>query len=306
MPSFTSILVDIDAMAAAHPALDRAGELARLCGARLKIVDSLNIPASALPRLPGGAEAALVAGRRERLANYARDLSGLDVSVDVLRGRPATVLIQEVVRHGHDLLMRSHARDLASGPRSYGAIDMQLFRYCPCPVWAVGAAATSAPRRILAAVHANPDDEEEQRLNRKIIGLAGSLAALHGASVTLFQAWTAFGEELLRTRMPAGELQAYVRDAGAHAAGDLDALAASAGSDTVGMRRELGKGHPEEIIPAYVVSEGIDLVVMGTVARTGITGFVIGNTAERLLQRLVCSVLAVKPDGFRTPIQLDA
>jgi nucleotide-binding universal stress UspA family protein len=62
------------------------------------------------------------------------------------------------------------------------------------------------------------------------------------------------------------------------------------------------QGDPEDVIPDFVVAEGIDLIVMGTVARTGIAGLLIGNTAERLLRRLPCSVLAVKPDGFRSPV----
>jgi nucleotide-binding universal stress UspA family protein len=38
------------------------------------------------------------------------------------------------------------------------------------------------------------------------------------------------------------------------------------------------------------------------VARTGIAEFIIGNMAERMLQRLICSILTVKPNGFQTPI----
>ena len=54
------------------------------------------------------------------------------------------------------------------------------------------------------------------------------------------------------------------------------------------------------------MAEGIDLVVMGTVARAGIAGMLIGNTAERVLRKLPCSVLTVKPDGFVSPVRLDA
>jgi hypothetical protein len=43
---------------------------------------------------------------------------------------------------------------------------------------------------------------------------------------------------------------------------------------------------------------------MGTVARTGIAGFVMGNTAEMMLRQLRGSVLAVKPPGFVTPVTL--
>ena len=64
---------------------------------------------------------------------------------------------------------------------------------------------------------------------------------------------------------------------------------------------ELVRGEPEEAIARFVESQGIDVVVMGTVARTGIAGLVMGNTAERVLQRLRGSVLAVKPPGFRIP-----
>lgn len=44
------------------------------------------------------------------------------------------------------------------------------------------------------------------------------------------------------------------------------------------------------------------LVVMGTIGRSGIRGMITGNTAERLLPRLHCSLLAVKPDGFQCPV----
>jgi nucleotide-binding universal stress UspA family protein len=64
---------------------------------------------------------------------------------------------------------------------------------------------------------------------------------------------------------------------------------------------ELIHGEPEEVIARFVESHGIDVVVMGTVARTGISGLVMGNTAERVLQRLRGSVLAVKPPGFESP-----
>ena len=44
---------------------------------------------------------------------------------------------------------------------------------------------------------------------------------------------------------------------------------------------------------------------MGTVSRTGVTGFLIGNTAEKVLRQVDCSVLVVKPDKFVTPVKLD-
>jgi universal stress protein E len=45
---------------------------------------------------------------------------------------------------------------------------------------------------------------------------------------------------------------------------------------------------------------------METVGRTGIPGLLMGNTAETILQQVNCSVLAIKPPGFVTPVTLDA
>ena len=152
MDGFTGILVDIDATAAAHPATDRATELARACGATLKIVDVVTVPDDARRYLSADAEATVVREHLERLEAVASTVTGLTIEFDVLKGRPPLALVDEVLRSGHDLLIRSHARDLVAG-RTFGATDMQLFRQCPCPVWAVAPRARTAPRRVLAAVH---------------------------------------------------------------------------------------------------------------------------------------------------------
>ena len=64
------------------------------------------------------------------------------------------------------------------------------------------------------------------------------------------------------------------------------------------VRTEVRRGDPEDVIPEFVVAEGIDLVVMGTMTRGGLARWLIGNTAERVLRRLPCSVLTVRPDWF--------
>jgi nucleotide-binding universal stress UspA family protein len=301
MSPFTRILVDLDAIAAVHPAVDRAIELARHCGARVKLVDTVSVPPSARGYLPAAAEEVVYVTRRANLAKLAGAVEGVPVDVEVLTGRPAEAIIAEVVAGGHDLVIRSHARDLAAGPRSLGAIDMQLFRSCPCTVWAVGPGARSAPRTVVAAVHSSPGDPEEQKLNARIIETARLMAAAGQGHPVIFEAWHAFAEDMLRSHYAPDEMAAYVQAAGDSAKAELDALVASVPGGPANESVELRKGNPEEVLPELVVSEGIDLVVLGTVARTGVAGLIMGNTAERLLQRLPCSVMAVKPEGFRAP-----
>ena len=65
------------------------------------------------------------------------------------------------------------------------------------------------------------------------------------------------------------------------------------------------KGHAREVVPECARALGTELVVMGTVGRTGIPGFVIGNTAEQILNQIDCSVLTIKPAGFISPVTAD-
>jgi nucleotide-binding universal stress UspA family protein len=87
----------------------------------------------------------------------------------------------------------------------------------------------------------------------------------------------------------------------------LDELVTSSAPvlDGVDVHVELVKGQARQLLPDLVISHKIDLVVMGTVCRTGLKGLIIGNTAEKVLNELTCSVLAVKPDGFESSVKPD-
>ena len=304
MISLASILVDIDAVASDHPALEQAVGLAARCGARVKIVDVLPwVPAGVRHFVTPDLENELVDHRLGRLRTIADGVRNVPVTSELLRGRPGIALIQEVLRSGHDLLVRSHGRDLAETPRPFGAIDMELLRQCPCPVWLIGRHRSSrGPWRILAAIHANPNDAAEQELNRTILDWALMLKAFGDAELTLLQAWTPYGASLLGARMSPDEFTGFVEAARRIEDQALSALIEPFKDRLTEVAVELIQGEPEDVIAQLVESHGIDVVVMGTVARTGLAGLVMGNTAERVLQRLRGSVLAVKPPGFESPI----
>ncbi len=66
----------------------------------------------------------------------------------------------------------------------------------------------------------------------------------------------------------------------------------------------LRRGVPDAVILKIADEAEPDLIVMGTVCRTGIPGFFIGNTAESILRQVRCSVLTVKPRGFKSSVTL--
>lgn len=67
----------------------------------------------------------------------------------------------------------------------------------------------------------------------------------------------------------------------------------------------LEDGFADEVILSAVEQLEPDLIVIGSVARHGISGMLIGNTAERVLRQVACSVLTVKPSDFVSPITLN-
>jgi nucleotide-binding universal stress UspA family protein len=306
MEPFKSILVDIDATVAAHPALECAIGLARGSGARLTITDVMTVPAYARRYLAADVEEEMVSRRRQQLERIARAVTDVHTEPKLLVGRPATVLIQEVLRSNHDLLLRSHARDAApAGPQPFGAVDMELLRKCPCPVFLVRHGGVPPHPQIAAAVNASTEEASEHELNIKIIELTLRMAELLEGVPTLLQAWAPFAERMVRGHSSDDAFAAYVEDVRQRTAGDLRQLVQSFGERLSGVQTVHRRGQPEVVIPEFVVAQGIDLVAMGTVARGGLAGLLLGNTAERLLRKLPCSVLAVKPDGFVSPVGLD-
>jgi universal stress protein E len=307
MEPFKSILVDVDATAPVHPAFERAVRLARRTGARLTITDVMTVPAYARRYLPAGLEEEMVSQRRQQLSRLAHAVTEVRTEAKLLVGRPGTVLIQEVLRSNHDLLMRSHARDLtAAGSRPFGAVDMQLLRRCPCPVFLVQHGALQQHPQIVGAVNASTEEASERTLNVKIVELTLLMTELEEGVPMLVQAWAPFAERMVRSHSSDDAFAAYVENVRQRTAADLSRLAQSFGDRPSGVQTIHRRGEPDDVIPEFVVAHAIDLIVMGTVARTGIAGLLMGNTAERVLRKLPCSVLAVKPDGFVCPVGLDS
>ena len=64
------------------------------------------------------------------------------------------------------------------------------------------------------------------------------------------------------------------------------------------------KGNPRKLIPKLANDLDAGLVIMGTVCRTGIPGLIVGNTAETVMNKLDCSILAIKPQKFVSNVTL--
>jgi len=227
-------------------------------------------------------------------------------------------IIHEVLRNGRDLVVKT-AESGGLLDRVFGSDDMHLLRKCPCPVWLVKSESPKAYHRILAAVDVDdnyPPKELNTRhqLNLQILEMASSLALSEFAALHIVHAWVAIAEGMMRGGFmdrPNEEVTAYVKEEKQQYSQNLNELMNEV-FDKLGLnaleylnpQAHLLKGSPHKEIPAFADKIEADLVIMGTVSRTGISGFFMGNTAESILNQLDCSILAVKPPGFVTPVTL--
>jgi universal stress protein E len=170
---------------------------------------------------------------------------------------------------------------------------------------------------IAAAVGFNPlkPDTSEAALNRKILELASSLALSDSASLHIIHAWHAYAESsmIVSGDIPENAVTGHVETQYALHRKELYRLWGQMreriGDDAyyrLSPRIYMPKGPAKQMIANLADELQADLVVMGTIARTGISGLVMGNTAEAIVDQLSCSLLAVKPEGFTTPVKLTA
>ncbi len=313
MRQFKNILVVADKLAdddSPTTAVERAAELAKHNQTRLKVVDTLE----ELPNDSGDLynivprpelRDMLIENRTEALDERVGPLreAGLEVVTKVLVGTPHIEIIREVLRDQHDLLIKP-----ATGPGGlrtalFASTDMHLIRECPCAVWIAKPTKTKKYARILAAVDPEPGDEENNKLNEKILELSTALAEHEHSELHIVHSWVLYEEALLKLLI--GNVEALERDTRASHKEWLDELLQDHTQAKDRHHVHLLEGKATDVIPMVAEQEQVELIVMGTLSRTQLPLRLIGRTAEDVLNHVDCSVLTVKPEGFVSPVTLE-
>lgn len=312
MKRFKKILLVYDGRTGEESTLTRAVMLAKSNKAELTLVDVIEeLPRDLLILItsmhPLDLQQIAIDERQETLNEVIQPLrqEGLPISAKVLSGTPFIEIIKEVLRNNHDLVIKTVAAKDGKKEVLFGSTAMSLMRKCPCPVWAIKPTPRLRFSRILAPLNPVPSDEAQNALNRKIMDLASSLAQSEEGELHVVHAWDLYYDDVLKNRgiLSGHEVDRLVAEAeNAHRAwlnGLLRQYTPGISSDHVHLLR----GNAAKVISKIASREEIELIVMGTVCRTGVSGLLIGNTAEKVLQRVDCSVLTVKPEGFVSPVK---
>lgn len=241
--------------------------------------------------------------RKKSLAELTRtvDFPTKHVSGQVSRGTPALEIVREAISGGHDLVIKeayAKASDIV-----FGNLDMRLLRYCSTPLWLSHPnSKRSTCSRVLVAL--NPDaDEKEMRLNERLLQYASAVSLgfncklyVVGAYQSHVTAFPSLDRDFLK------RFEQHSKNAKQQAKENLARLVRGSQKSIDSKNIILQDGKPDEVILDAVDQVTPDLLVMGSVARHGISGLLVGNAAERVIRQVGCSVLTIKPKGFVSPI----
>lgn len=313
MQGFRNVLFVVEGNRNEHAALLHLAEDLQVAGGKLTLIDVVPDVQQSFVSLPvkGGMQRlqkAMLRERREALQaicdELGRKLPALKVSMLVREGNDCVEIVRQARKGRHDLVAKVAGGDSRIEGVLFGNLDMNLLRKCPTPVLILKGHKKPKSKHVLAAVELVHDVPARAELDRRVVELAAMLARRNDGELDLLHAWFLHFEKALRINendTPFRTVDVMLNDLRKAQKAKLQALAGDYGDLQPALH--LIKGKPQEVIPRFVRNHRVQLVVMGTVGRTGVAGLFIGNTAERILQQLDCSVLAIKPEGFVSPIE---
>lgn len=289
-----TLLVVLQAGRDDQPAWLQAQAWARVLGARLEVL---------LLVLPDAHEALDLASGLEEAATRAAEAAHRPWLAHLLReAPPGTGQTLVATRHWAETVLhecyRLEVEFLMIGEYPEGAApDMKpLLRKLPAPLYI--ARRPGAPRRFAAALGIGAEDAPHRLVNHAALE---HLVAL----VLKFR-----GEARVLSALPnPAELVPLMGDAYAasYVSTDLEAAYRESLGEQItrfGLAPTalvVAAGRPDRVLPALVKSEGIECLLLGTVCRTGLAAFWLGNTAEDVLPRVDCDVLLLRPQDYFDP-----
>ena len=300
MNRFKNILAVHNDLVGADDVLSHATKLALANDACLTVID-VRQQSVATP-----SELAERQKRLDRIMASIRSEGVRDVTPLVAAGTPFIEVIRQVLIADHDLVITSAEPSARFMSYFFGSTATHLMRKCPCPVWVVKPDQKQRYRNILACV--NPSADGENELDQMIVDLALSMAQRNGINAHIVHAWDVEGADRDRIQSEIPDTvrsQILTAHETEHRARTERLLLNTPNEPGACRLHLLRAAEPQWAILDLIEELDVDFVVMGTVSRVGIPGFLIGNTAETVLSLVNCGVITVKPRGFVSPVTLE-
>ncbi len=226
----------------------------------------------------------------------------IGVSSVVSFGRPWFEILKAAGTARDNLIVCGTRHKGAVSRLLFGSTGLKLLRNAACPVWLVQPRIDDdADLDVLAATDLSD-------IGREVLATGVALGQNLPVKLTVLHV---IDDDLDRHMARAGvseeELANYRQTARDKGEEKLHQQLAMTDYRTVthGVQTHIAEGPADACILSAIKELDIDLLIMATSGRGGIPGMLFGNTAERLLPELTCSILAIKPDDFQCPVALD-
>lgn len=312
MSRVSKILVVADPTATEQPAVTRALGIARTLGARLEVF------ACVYDQYISGERFFDSRGLQKSRASMVRHtIAKLEETVDALDGGGVEVsyaarwdspldegIVRQVLHSGADLLVKDTHHHAPLRRSLFSNTDWNLIRTCPCPLLLVKPETAYPYTQIAAAVDPTHEHDKPAALDRAIIAVACELARESAAELHFAHAFLPVSAAVCASAVPGAVIYPIDISEEVIEQGHREALSKLvAQSPRRPDHVHMLPGRTNEVLQDLVAEKGIDLLVMGVVARNRLKRIFLGSTAERVLEHLTCDLLLVKTPGFETPVQ---
>lgn len=238
------------------------------------------------------------------LAQQYQEKLGTPVSTEstVTSGRPWLEILK-AAGPSQDNLIICGVRDKSTVSRLlFGSTGLKLLRNAACPVWLVKPRIDDDPAFDVLAATDLSEIGEDVLFAGVALGqnLPVRLSVLNVVDDDL-------DRHMARTGVSEESLAELRQSRRSEAEDKLQTQLSLTDFRTVekGVQIKIAEGPADSCILTAIEELDIDLLIMATSGRGGIPGMLFGNTAERLLPELPCSILAIKPDDFQCPVDLE-
>lgn len=298
---YERIVVVSDGLRSSEPTHATGLNLAKKHGASVTLVDTIQPPSTASRWFSTSASEVfemVLADKEERLEKYAENFraAGIETVTKILFGKSSEAITREVIASDASLVVRYMKGVRSKFPGVVGNTARSLMRTCPAPVLLVGSEAIDQPR-VLACLDGEHDGKENGSIISESIRMADNNKNLYG-----LYCWEMYGGEMIEKRMSPKAWKESLEYTERMYRKVYDRLFEKHDTSAFKNGIRMENGQPSFVIPEVCSHENIDVVVMCTATMNHPLRRFFGSTVEAVLEKLPCSLLAVKPIGFVSPL----
>jgi len=217
-------------------------------------------------------------------------------------------IVRHAVTSGADLVVKDTHHHSAVARALLTNTDWNLIRSCPMPLWLVKPNVFGDAPAFIAAIDPMNEHDKPAALDDEILQLCKMLADRVGGDVHAFHSYdpriavaTATANAYIPVSLPLDEIEQQMHEDHQKRFGEITSFH---GLDD--DKAHLVSGLTHEELPLLAEKLDAAVVVMGAVSRNRWKRLFIGATAERTMEHLPCDLIIVKPDWFRTPVDMES